>query len=56
MIRDDTYCRCSTGADPVSDPTTLWLALKVIEKRHEDGELVKKSPTGQYSYDYPDKT
>ena len=38
---------------PVSDPTTLGSVVKVIglqKKRRENGELVKKSPTGQYTY------
>ena len=46
-------CRCSTGADPVTDPTTLGSVAKVVgswEKGHENGVLVMKSPTGWYSY------
>ena len=46
-------CRCSTGANPVTDPTTLGWVAKVVgswEKARENAELVMKSPTGQYSY------
>ena len=46
-------CRCSTGADPVTDSTTLGLVAKVVgswEKAHGNAELVMKSPTGRYCY------
>ena len=46
-------CRCSNGADPVTDPMTLGSVVKVIgswQKWGENAESVKKSPTGQYTY------
>ena len=46
-------CRCSTEADPITDPTTLGSVAKVIgswEKARKNAELVMKSPTGRYSY------
>ena len=46
-------CRCSTGANPVTDPTTIGLVAKVIgswAKGRENAESVIKSPTGWYSY------
>ena len=49
----DTLRRCSTGADPVTDPTTLGLVAKVIgscEKARKNAESVMKSTTGRYSY------
>ena len=52
-IPHKTLCRCSTGADPVTDPTTLGSVVKVLgsyKKGCENGESVKKSLTGHYSY------
>ena len=41
--------RCSTGADPVTDPVTLGSVAKVVgswEKASKNGGSVRKSPTG----------
>ena len=35
-----TLCRCSTGADPTADPTTLGSATKIREKGREDSGSV----------------
>ena len=46
-------CRCPTGADPATNPTTLGSVAKVVgscEKGRENAESVMKSPTGRYSY------
>ena len=48
-----TLCRCSTEADPVTDPTALGSVAKVVgswEKARENAESVMKSTTGWYSY------
>ena len=41
-------CRRSTGADPVTDPTTLGLVAKVI--------VVRKSTGNGVGYEIPDRT